>query len=115
VKSSLVGMLAIACAIGVAGCGPVNVQRARIKVQQTLRPRKISGFHQVKTYLGEMVCGYVDLAGVDPGLSRRRFVYNAINGGVWVSGRAATTPDRSIYAGLDQRIWNRCMGQVSDG
>jgi hypothetical protein len=99
-----------AMAMLTAGCGQVVRQRAQIKVYSMLRPHKVSDFAGLRTYGGEIVCGYVDLGDGSPGSSRRKFTYNAIDDSAWVQGVSNVQPGRWLYRNLDRRVWTRCMG-----
>jgi hypothetical protein len=104
-------LLAAAAAMLLAGCGEVVRQRAEIKVYSILKPQKVLGYADLHTYGGEIVCGYVDLEDAEPGSSRRKFTYDAIDNSAWVQGVTNASPDKWLYRNIDRRVWSRCMGE----
>lgn len=108
---SVMMAVVVAASIAAAGCGQVAQQRAEIRVYSILKPKKVLGYADLHTYGGEIVCGYVDLEDAEPGSSRRRFTYDAIDNSAWVQGVTNAQPERWLYRAVDRRVWSRCMGE----
>jgi hypothetical protein len=104
-------LLVVAASMALAACGQVVRQRAEIKVYSILRPQKVLGYADLHTSRGEIVCGYVDLQDAEPGASRRKFTYDAIDDSAWVQGVTNAPPDKWLYRTVDRRVWSRCMGE----